>query len=88
MSIIDIHLILVLLLFILILAFIECRNASDDASVVRRPAKSETPLRLRQKMGLYGVGPWNGDLLDYSDDPVAKNQTKTMWDTMATFLDK
>ncbi|XP_018417372.1 PREDICTED: di-N-acetylchitobiase [Nanorana parkeri] len=32
-----------------------------------------------KKLGLRGIGMWNGDLLDYSDDPVAQEQTKEMW---------
>ncbi|XP_073449739.1 di-N-acetylchitobiase-like [Aquarana catesbeiana] len=32
-----------------------------------------------KKLGLRGIGMWNGDLLDYSDDPVAQQQTKAMW---------
>ncbi|XP_070565595.1 di-N-acetylchitobiase-like isoform X2 [Ptychodera flava] len=37
--------------------------------------------------GLRGVGPWNGDALDYSDDPRAKKETKDMWDALSVFLD-
>ncbi|XP_063283697.1 di-N-acetylchitobiase [Pelobates fuscus] len=29
--------------------------------------------------GLRGVGMWNGDLLDYSSDPSAQEQTAAMW---------
>ncbi|XP_030850869.1 di-N-acetylchitobiase [Strongylocentrotus purpuratus] len=47
-------------------------------------------LQLRydyaKKMGLYGVGPWNADLLDYGNDPIGRNQTDAMWSAMATFL--
>ncbi|XP_063795028.1 di-N-acetylchitobiase-like [Pseudophryne corroboree] len=32
-----------------------------------------------KKLGLRGTGMWNGDLLDYSSDPVAQQQTKDMW---------
>ncbi|XP_053324943.1 di-N-acetylchitobiase-like [Spea bombifrons] len=32
-----------------------------------------------RKRGLRGVGMWNGDLLDYSSDPVAQQQTAAMW---------
>ncbi|XP_077306470.1 di-N-acetylchitobiase-like [Lithobates pipiens] len=32
-----------------------------------------------KKLGLRGIGMWHGDLLDYSDDPVAQEQTKAMW---------
>ncbi|XP_071983583.1 di-N-acetylchitobiase-like [Engystomops pustulosus] len=30
-------------------------------------------------LGLRGVGMWHGDLLDYSDDPIAQQQTADMW---------
>ncbi|KAG8437213.1 hypothetical protein GDO86_008057 [Hymenochirus boettgeri] len=29
--------------------------------------------------GLRGIGMWNGDLLDYSNDLIAESQTKEMW---------
>ncbi|KAM3620326.1 uncharacterized protein V6R79_021565 [Siganus canaliculatus] len=29
--------------------------------------------------GLRGIGMWNGNILDYSDDPVAQQQTALMW---------
>ncbi|XP_053712764.1 di-N-acetylchitobiase [Synchiropus splendidus] len=29
--------------------------------------------------GLRGIGMWNGNILDYSDDPVARQQTAMMW---------
>uniref|UniRef100_S4RCH4 GH18 domain-containing protein n=1 Tax=Petromyzon marinus TaxID=7757 RepID=S4RCH4_PETMA len=29
--------------------------------------------------GLRGIGMWNGDLLDYSQDPLCQNQTQEMW---------
>lgn len=32
--------------------------------------------------GLKGVAIWNADLLDYSDSPRAKLQTKNMWDSL------
>ncbi|XP_029474320.1 di-N-acetylchitobiase [Rhinatrema bivittatum] len=35
-----------------------------------------------QKRGLRGIGMWNGDLLDYSDDPIAKWQTEAMWQAL------
>ncbi|XP_054757207.2 di-N-acetylchitobiase-like [Lytechinus pictus] len=51
-----------------------------------------TSLQLRydyaKETGLLGVGPWNADLLDYSDDPIGKNQTAAMWSAMASFLDQ
>lgn len=33
-------------------------------------------------LGLGGVGMWNGNLLDYSQDPVARQQTAAMWDAL------
>ncbi|XP_075471775.1 di-N-acetylchitobiase [Ascaphus truei] len=32
-----------------------------------------------KERGLRGIGMWNGDLLDYSTDPVAQQQTEDMW---------
>ncbi|XP_072275674.1 di-N-acetylchitobiase [Pyxicephalus adspersus] len=32
-----------------------------------------------KKLGLRGIGMWNGDLLDYSNDPIAQQQAKAMW---------
>ncbi|XP_077978387.1 di-N-acetylchitobiase-like [Glandiceps talaboti] len=34
------------------------------------------------KTGLLGVGMWEADALDYSDDETAKKQTKAMWDAI------
>ncbi|XP_077978224.1 di-N-acetylchitobiase-like [Glandiceps talaboti] len=39
-----------------------------------------------KQRGLRGVGPWNGDALDYSDNPRAREQTKAMWDALKVFL--
>ncbi|XP_066504350.1 di-N-acetylchitobiase [Hoplias malabaricus] len=32
--------------------------------------------------GLRGIGMWNGNLLDYSNDPVAKQQSADMWNAL------
>ncbi|XP_026201068.1 di-N-acetylchitobiase [Anabas testudineus] len=32
--------------------------------------------------GLGGIGMWNGNILDYSDEPVAKQQTAMMWNAL------
>lgn len=32
--------------------------------------------------GLRGIGMWNGNILDYSDDPVAREQTALMWNAL------
>ncbi|KAM9324670.1 di-N-acetylchitobiase-like [Gastrophryne carolinensis] len=32
-----------------------------------------------KKLGLRGIGMWNGDLLDYTDDPIAQQQSMAMW---------
>ncbi|KAK2835457.1 hypothetical protein Q5P01_015941 [Channa striata] len=32
--------------------------------------------------GLRGIGMWNGNILDYSDEPVAKQQTTLMWNAL------
>ncbi|RXN00025.1 Di-N-acetylchitobiase [Acipenser ruthenus] len=35
-----------------------------------------------KEQGLRGIGMWNGNLLDYSDDPVAELQSKEMWNAL------
>uniref|UniRef100_A0A3P8S424 Di-N-acetylchitobiase n=1 Tax=Amphiprion percula TaxID=161767 RepID=A0A3P8S424_AMPPE len=32
--------------------------------------------------GLRGIGMWNGNILDYGDDPVARQQTEMMWNAL------
>uniref|UniRef100_A0A3B4ZLK3 Di-N-acetylchitobiase n=1 Tax=Stegastes partitus TaxID=144197 RepID=A0A3B4ZLK3_9TELE len=32
--------------------------------------------------GLRGIGMWNGNILDYSDDPVTRQQTEMMWNAL------
>lgn len=32
--------------------------------------------------GLRGIGMWNGNILDYGDEPVAKQQTEMMWNAL------
>ncbi|XP_051022021.1 di-N-acetylchitobiase [Acomys russatus] len=32
--------------------------------------------------GLRGIGMWNANSLDYSDDPVAREQTEEMWEAL------
>ncbi|XP_047442096.1 di-N-acetylchitobiase isoform X1 [Mugil cephalus] len=32
--------------------------------------------------GLMGIGMWNGNILDYSDEPVAREQTSRMWNAL------
>ncbi|XP_029004710.1 di-N-acetylchitobiase [Betta splendens] len=32
--------------------------------------------------GLRGIGMWNGNILDYSDDPVARQHTALMWNAL------
>lgn len=34
------------------------------------------------KHGLRGTGMWNGNLLDYSDDPIAQQQSADMWNAL------
>ncbi|XP_034035816.1 di-N-acetylchitobiase [Thalassophryne amazonica] len=34
------------------------------------------------RVGLRGIGMWNGNILDYGDVPVAKQQTARMWDAL------
>lgn len=33
-------------------------------------------------VGLRGIGMWNGNILDYSDEPVARQQTAAMWNAL------
>lgn len=48
----------------------------------------DNPHSIKQKCefavreGLNGVAIWNADLLDYSDEARAKQQTKEMWDAL------
>lgn len=35
-----------------------------------------------QVRGLRGVGMWNGNILDYSEEPVARRQTSMMWNAL------
>ncbi|XP_063056327.1 di-N-acetylchitobiase-like [Engraulis encrasicolus] len=39
------------------------------------------------KLGLRGIGMWQADCLDYSDNPVAQQQTKDMWDALVVARD-
>ncbi|KAG5275595.1 hypothetical protein AALO_G00122150 [Alosa alosa] len=34
------------------------------------------------KFGLRGIGMWNGNLLDYSNNPVAQQQSRDMWNAL------
>lgn len=35
-----------------------------------------------KKAGLRGIGMWNGNILNYSDEPVARQQTAAMWNAL------
>ncbi|KAL2090117.1 hypothetical protein ACEWY4_014805 [Coilia grayii] len=39
------------------------------------------------KLGLRGIGMWNGNLLDYSNNPVAQQQSRDMWDALVMTRD-
>lgn len=34
------------------------------------------------QQGLRGIGMWNANLLDYTDDPVAQKQSAEMWNAL------
>lgn len=35
-----------------------------------------------KELGLRGIGMWNGNLLDYSNNPVAQQQSRDMWNAL------
>lgn len=37
---------------------------------------------LVMSKGMRGIGMWNANILDYSDDPVARQQTTMMWNAL------
>jgi len=37
---------------------------------------------LARELHLLGVGVWNADLLDYSDDPEKRAQVHDMWNAL------
>lgn len=39
-----------------------------------------------KQLGLRGAGMWNADCLDYSDNPLAKQQTQAMWNALSLAL--
>ncbi|KAL2090116.1 hypothetical protein ACEWY4_014804 [Coilia grayii] len=39
------------------------------------------------KLGLRGIGMWSADCLDYSDDPIAQQQSRDMWDALVMTRD-
>ncbi|XP_071983081.1 di-N-acetylchitobiase [Engystomops pustulosus] len=43
------------------------------------PKSISLKVEYIKTLGLRGVGMWNGDLLDYSDDPIAQQQAADMW---------
>ncbi|KAM3914301.1 di-N-acetylchitobiase [Leptodactylus fuscus] len=43
------------------------------------PKSISLKVEYIKKLSLRGVGMWNADLLDYSDDPIAQQQTADMW---------
>uniref|UniRef100_A0A3Q3JVB9 Di-N-acetylchitobiase n=1 Tax=Monopterus albus TaxID=43700 RepID=A0A3Q3JVB9_MONAL len=48
----------------------------DDPQSICSKANSVT------SKGLRGIGMWNGNILDYSDEPVARQQTAMMWNAL------
>jgi len=49
------------------------------------PQSLITKYQLARDLGIIGVGFWNLDALDYSNDPQAQADTKAMWDAVKTF---
>ncbi|XP_066547792.1 di-N-acetylchitobiase [Amia ocellicauda] len=62
-------------------------NYKDDQGQIHQ-VWYDDPESISQKAayvrehGLRGIGMWNGDLLDYSKDPVAQQQTRDMWNAL------
>ncbi|KAK1165403.1 di-N-acetylchitobiase [Acipenser oxyrinchus oxyrinchus] len=62
-------------------------NYKDDQGQIHQ-VWYDDPKSISQKaayvkeQGLRGIGMWNGNLLDYSDDPVAELQSKEMWNAL------
>ncbi|XP_038053088.1 di-N-acetylchitobiase-like isoform X2 [Patiria miniata] len=50
------------------------------------PVSLTTRYKYAQQMKLRGVGMWNADSLDYSDDPKAEKLTKAMWDAIGKYF--
>ncbi|TRY82625.1 hypothetical protein DNTS_032570 [Danionella cerebrum] len=65
-----------------------CLNHSKDAKGNVHQVWYDDPESIALKAsyvaqrGLKGIGMWNGNLLDYSKDPVARKQTEDMWNAL------
>ncbi|XP_069497823.1 di-N-acetylchitobiase isoform X2 [Ambystoma mexicanum] len=62
-------------------------NYKDTAGNVHQvwyddPQSISLKAAFVKKHGLRGIGMWNGNLLDYSDKPEAKQQTAEMWKSL------
>ncbi|XP_067845734.1 di-N-acetylchitobiase-like [Heptranchias perlo] len=40
---------------------------------------------IMKELRLGGIGTWNGNMLNYGDDPLAVMQTENMWNALCTF---
>jgi len=51
------------------------------------PQSLKFKIKALAGLGIGGVGVWNFDCLNYSNDTVSQSQTDAMWNTFKTFLD-
>uniref|UniRef100_A0A8C5Q9W1 Di-N-acetylchitobiase n=1 Tax=Leptobrachium leishanense TaxID=445787 RepID=A0A8C5Q9W1_9ANUR len=58
------------------------KSGSDHQVWYDDPESISLKVSYVKARGLRGVGMWNGDLLDYSSDPIAQQQTAAMWQAL------
>jgi len=51
------------------------------------PESLKFKIKALAELGVGGVGVWNFDCLDYSNNTLSHSQTDAMWNTFRTFLD-